>query len=422
MIKVFQGVKSFGMLDYVCAWYITAAKYIQNSNTQVAFVSTNSISQGEQPAILWAELFKLGIKIKFGHRTFRWNNEAKGNAAVHVVIIGFKLGDVEYKTLFDYPNISGEALSRKVRNINPYLVAGDDITLSSISRPISSAPIMQSGSALNDGGFLILTENEVDTLIKANPKNKKIIKRFYSGYDFLNGLSRWCLWLKNIDSSELKANSFVMDRLKKVKEFRESSPRLQTKKMAAFPYLFSEERQPESDFLLVPKVSSENRAYIPIGYMTKDDIITDKNFFVSNATMFHFGILTSIMHMTWMRYTCGRLKSDYSYSNTIVYNNFPWPQNLPKQKVHGVEKLTQQVLKVRERYPKSSLADLYDLTTMPPDLVKAHQDLDKFVDSCYRPQPFENEMQRIEFLFDLYKKYTQPLFGSEKKKRSRKSQ
>jgi hypothetical protein len=192
--------------------------------------------------------------------------------------------------------------------------------------------------------------------------------------------------------------------------------------MAAFPYLFSEERQPESDFLLVPKVSSENRAYIPIGYMTKDDIITDKNFFVSNATMLHFGILTSIMHMTWMRYTCGRLKSDYSYSNTIVYNNFPWPQNLPKQKVHGVEKLTQQVLKVRERYPKSSLADLYDLTTMPPDLVKAHQDLDKFVDSCYRPQPFENEMQRIEFLFDLYKKYTQPLFGSEKKKRSRKSQ
>lgn len=422
MIKVFQGVKSFGMLDYVCAWYITAAKYIQNSNTQVAFVSTNSISQGEQPAILWSELFKLGIKIKFGHRTFRWNNEAKGNAAVHVVIIGFKLGDVEYKTLFDYPNISGVALSRKVRNINPYLVAGDDITLSSISRPISSAPIMQSGSALNDGGFLILTENEVDTLIKANPKNKKIIKRFYSGYDFLNGFSRWCLWLKNIDSSELKANSFVMDRLKKVKEFRESSPRLQTKKMAAFPYLFSEERQPESDFLLVPKVSSENRAYIPIGYMTKDDIITDKNFFIPKASFFHFGILTSLIHMTWMRYTCGRLESRYSYSNTIVYNNFPWPQNLPKQKVIGVEKLAQQVLKVRERYPKSTLADLYDPLTMPADLLKAHRDLDKFVDSCYRPQPFENEMQRIEFLFDLYKKYTQPLFGSEKKKRSRKSQ
>lgn len=196
------------------------------------------------------------------------------------------MGDDENKTLFDYPNISGEALSRKVRNINPYLVAGDDITLSSVARSINSAPIMQSGSALNDGGFLILTENEVETLIKTNAKNKKLIKRFYSGYDFLNGYSRWCLWLKDIDPSELKANSFVMDRLKKVKEFRESSPRLQTKKMASFPYLFSEERQPVSDFLLVPKVSSENRVYIPIGYMTKDDIITDKNFFVSHAISF----------------------------------------------------------------------------------------------------------------------------------------
>ena len=189
--------------------------------------------------------------------------------------------------------------------------------------------------------------------------------------------------------------------------------------MAAFPYLFSEERQPTSDFLLIPKVSSENRVYVPIGYMSKDDIITDKNFFVPKASSFHFGILTSLMHMTWMRYVCGRLKSDYSYSNTIVYNNFPWPLDLPKQKIQGVGKLAEQVLKVRQRYPKSSLADLYDPLTMPSDLVKAHQDLDKFVDSCYRPQAFDTEMQRIEFLFDLYKQYTQPLFGSEKKKNRR---
>jgi hypothetical protein len=420
MARVFNGVKSFGMLDYVCAWYIISAKVIQNSTTQVSFVSTNSISQGEQPAVLWSELLKLGAKIKFGHRTFKWNNEAKGKAAVHVVVIGFQFGDSQNKTLYEYHDISGEPLSRKVKNINPYLVAGDDLTLASISKPICSSPIMQSGSALNDGGFLILTEEEVNLIVNADSKYKKLIKKFYSGQDFLNGSNRWCLWLKFTEPSELKSNSFIIERLKKVKEFRENSSRTQTKRMAAFPYLFSEERQPTSDFLLIPKVSSENRTYIPIGYMTKDDIITDKNFFVPKASSYHFGVLTSLMHMTWMRYVCGRLKSDYSYSNTIVYNNFPWPQDLPKQKIQGVEKLAQQVLKVRERYPKSSLADLYDPLTMHADLVKAHQDLDKFVDTCYRAQSFDTEMQRIEFLFDLYKQYTQPLFGSEKKKKGKK--
>jgi type II restriction/modification system DNA methylase subunit YeeA len=420
MAKVFNGVKSLGMLDYVCAWYILSAKFIQGTETQVAFVSTNSISQGEQPAVLWNELFKFGTKIKFAHRTFKWNNEAKGKAAVHVIIIGFQFADNENKTLYEYNDISKEPLSRKVRNINPYLVAGDDLTLASISKPISSSPIMQSGSALNDGGFFILTEEEVKKLLKSDSKYKKLIKKFFSGQDFLNGSNRWCLWLKQADPSVLKSDSFIAERLKKVKEFRESSARIQTKRMAAFPYLFSEERQPTADFLLIPKVSSENRKYIPIAFMTKDNIITDKNFFVSNASLFHFGILTSILHMTWMRYVCGRLKSDYSYSNTIVYNNFPWPKDLPKQKVQGVEKLAQQVLKVRERYPKSSLADLYDSLTMPADLVKAHHDLDKFVDGCYRTQSFDTEMQRIEFLFDLYKQYTQPLFGSEKKKKSKK--
>jgi type II restriction/modification system DNA methylase subunit YeeA len=420
MALVFNGVKSSGMLDYVCAWYLLASKYIKNSNTEVAFVSTNSISQGEQPSLLWNELYRHGVKIKFGHRTFKWNNEAKGKAAVHVVIIGFRFGDNSDKFLFEYPTISAEPLSRKVRNINPYLVNGDDMTLPSISKPICEAPSMQSGSALRDGGFLIISDQERDSFLAMHPEGKKYIKKFYSGDEFLNGFHRWCLWLKEINPSDLKKYPEIILRLDEVRKFREASTRAGTKKMAAFPTLFAEERQPKSDFLLIPKVSSENRLYIPIGYMTKDDIITDKNFFVPKATKFHFGVLTSLMHMTWMRYVCGRLKSDYSYSNTIVYNNFPWPQDLPRQKTQGIEKLAQQVLKVRERYPKNSLADLYDPLTMPPDLVRAHQDLDKFVDMCYRPQPFENEMQRIEFLFDLYKKYTRPLFGSEKKKRSKK--
>lgn len=417
MDLVFQGVKSYGMLDYVCAWYIKTAFFIQESNIKAAFVSTNSITQGEQPAILWNELYSLGLKISFGHRTFRWNNEARGKAAVHVVIIGLSFGDVPSKTLYDYTDINGESLARNVKNINPYLVAGDDITLPSISKPICPAPAMQSGSALRDGGFLIISDDERDSFLSKHPEGKKYIRKFFSGDEFLNGFHRWCLWLKDVSPTELKKYPEILIRLEEVKNFREASTRDNTRKMAAFPYLFAEERQPTTDFLLIPKVSSENRLYIPIGYMSKDDIITDKNFFVPKATHFHFGILTSAMHMTWMRYTCGRLKSDYSYSNTIVYNNFPWPQDLPKQKIQGVEKLAQQVLKVRERYPKSSLADLYDPLTMPPDLVRAHQDLDKFVDTCYRPQPFETEMQRIEYLFDLYKKYTQPLFGAEPKKK-----
>ena len=420
MSFVFQGLKSFGMLDYVTAWYLKAAQVIQNSETEVAFVSTNSIAQGEQPALLWNELFRLGIKIKFGHRTFKWNNEAKGNAAVHVVIIGFRFGEPTAKTLYEYSDLNSEPLSRKAKNINPYLVVGDDITLPSITKPICPAPAMQSGSALRDGGFLIISDEERESFLTKHPEAKKLIKKFYSGDEFINGFHRWCLWLKDASPSELKKYPEILMRLEGVKKFREASSRDNTRRMAAFPYLFAEERQPLTDFLLIPKVSSENRAYIPIGYMTKEDIITDKNFFVPKALSYHFGILTSAMHMAWMRYTCGRLESRYSYSNTIVYNNFPWPQELPKQKIAGVEKLAQQVLKVRERFPESSLADLYDPLTMPADLVRAHQDLDKFVDTCYRPQPFETEMQRIEYLFDLYKVYTQPLFGAEKKKRSKK--
>ena len=416
MTLVFHGIKSFGMLDYVCCWYLQAAKYLKDSKTEVAFVSTNSITQGEQPAILWSELFKMGIKIKFAHRTFKWNNEAKGRAAVHVVIIGLSSAEPKTKTLFEYPDLRSEPLAKKVANINPYLVAGADVTLSSISKPICKAPAMQSGSALRDGGFLIISDEEKTKLIDKYPDVKTLIKKFYSGDEFINGFYRWCLWLKNVTPAELKRYPEILERLECVRKFRAESTRDNTRRMAALPYLFAEERQPNADFLLIPKVSSENRHYIPIGYMTKNDIITDKNFFVPNATHFHFGILTSDMHMAWMRYTCGRLESRYSYSNTIVYNNFPWPQDLPKQKVDGVEKLANQILKVRARYPESSLADLYDPLTMPPDLVRAHQDLDKFVDTCYRPQPFDTEMQRIEFLFELYQKYTQPLFGPEKKK------
>lgn len=418
--RVFSSVDGAGVLDYVTAWYIKASEFIQNKEIKVAFVSTNSIIQGEQSSILWQEMFKNSITIFFAHRTFKWNNEAKGNAAVHVVIIGFASFDVSNKRIYEYSDIKGEPLQIRVKRINNYLVDAENVFVQKRSQPISNVPSINRGSdAIDDGNFL-LDQEERDLLISEYPNIKKYIKSFLMGKEFLNNIPRYCLWLKNADLSELKKYPLVYKKIERVKEFREKSKRAQTLKAAKFPYLFGEERQPDSDYLAIPKVSSENREYIPIAYCSKDIICGDKLFNLPKASFFHFGVLTSAMHMTWMRHTCGRLESRYSYSNTIVYNNFPWPVNLPKQKIQGVEKLAQQVLKVRERYHKNSLADLYDPITMPADLVKAHQDLDKFVDTCYRPQPFATEMQRIEFLFDLYKQYTQPLFGSEKKKKAKK--
>jgi hypothetical protein len=418
MAEIFQGVNSFGMLDYVTAWYIKSARYIQNMNTKVAFVSTNSISQGEQPGILWNILYNFyKIKIHFAHRTFRWSNEARGKAAVHVVIIGFANFDISDKRLYEYENINSEPHELKVRNINPYLVEGKDTCLRSIPTPICNVPKMQSGSAARDGGYLILTDQEKNDLVKKNPKALKYLRRFISGDDFINNIKRWCIWLKAIFPEEFRDIKEFQERFKEVRNFREKSTRAGTKKMADLPYLFAEERQPDTDFLLIPKVSSENRRFIPIAYLTKDFIVSDKTFVIPHTNTFHFGILTSTMHMAWMRQTCGRLESRYSYSNTLVYNNFPWPENPTEKQKQTVEATAQNVLDVRAKFPESSLADLYDPNTMPPELVKAHQALDKAVDLCYRPQPFTNETKRIEFLFELYDKYTSGIFAKEKKKK-----
>jgi N-6 DNA Methylase len=427
MVNIFSGVNSFGMLDYVTAWYIKAAQYLQFANkieekelpkTKVALVSTNSISQGEQVGILWNELFnKYQCKIHFAHRTFKWNNEAKGNAAVHVVIIGFSNFDISDKLVYEYENIKAEPHEVSIKNINPYLVGASDNFLKSISIPICNTPKMQSGSAARDGGFLILTNEEKIVLTNQNAKATKFLSRFVSGDDFINNIIRWCIWLKEINPSEFREIREFQERFKEVKSFREKSTRAGTKKMAAMPYLFAEERQPKHNFLVIPKVSSENRKYIPIAYLTKDFIVSDKTFVVPDTTPYHFGVLTSLMHMTWMKYVCGRLKSDFSYSNTIVYNNFPWPENPTAKQKETVEKAAQIVLDVRISFPNSSLADLYDPNTMPPALVKAHNTLDKAVDLCYRSQPFINETKRIEFLFELYDKYTAGLFVNVKKKK-----
>jgi hypothetical protein len=440
--KTFHGMDGAGVLDYVTAWYVQAAKYMQEYNfmdpaedtsaeqplrrtlvqdnngqlTKAAFVSTNSIAQGEQVAILWQVLFnKYKIKIHFAHRTFSWSNEARGNAAVHVVIIGFANFDVADKVIYEYEKIKGEAHELRVKNINPYLVEAKDIFITKRSKPICTVPQISRGSDAIDNGNLLLNLDERNALISKHPEVEKWIHPFLMGREFINNIPRFCLWLKGVDPSEIKKYPAVYERIEKVRIFRSSSKRIQTLKAAKFPTLFGEERHPDSSYLAIPKVSSENRLYIPIGFCDVDIICGDMLFNLPHATLYHFAIITSLMHNSWMRSTCGRLKSDYRYSGSNVYNNFPWPENPNEKQVQAVEAAAQNVLDARAQFPNASLADLYDPNTMPPLLVKAHQALDKAVDLCYRPQAFVNETKRIEYLFELYDKYTSGMFVKEKK-------
>ena len=422
-------MESAGLLDYVTAWYIKAAKYMQdfNSNkgevkqTKTAFVSTSSISQGEQVGILWNELYnKFKCKIQFAHRTFSWSNEAKGNAAVHVVIIGYSNYDTDLKKLFEYDNIKGDPQETTVRNINPYLVEGSDNFIKRRRTPINDVPKMIWGNKPVDGGNLILENEELQDFLKREPLSEKFIKKFVGGHEFINNVKRWCLWLVNASPQELKQMPLVLERINKVREVRLKSTDVGARKLAQVPSLFRDRLNPQS-FIAIPEVSSERRKYIPIGFLNDDFVASNKIQMIPDGSMWHFGVLTSEMHMVWVRQTCGRLESRLSYSNSVVYNNFPWAEKVSVKQKETVEKAAQAVLDTRAQFPDASLADLYDPNTMPPALVKAHQALDKAVDLCYRPQPFPNETKRIEFLFELYDKYTagmfQPIKKTKKKKR-----
>jgi type I restriction-modification system DNA methylase subunit len=406
MKYVFAGIPGAGVLDYVTAWYVKSAKFIDGSDIKVAFVSTNSISQGEQVGILWQYLIEHhNIIINFAHRTFRWDNEAKGKAAVHVVIIGFSKNHCKKKMIFEYENINEEPLETIVENINPYLVGSKNTIILKRTKPICDVPIMIKGSSPTDGGYLLLDDNEKRQLTEAEPGAEKFIKKYVGSREFINNISRWCLWLKDIQPHELKSLPNVKKRIEEVKKIRLLSKKASTRKWADFPYLFIEERQPDTEYIIIPRVSSEKREYIPIGYLSPDVIVSDSAIALPNADLFIFGVLTSKMHMTWVKYVCGRLKSDYRYSNNMVYNNFPWPKDPDKKNKNKVEKCARAVLDVRAEFPESSLADLYDPLTMPPELLKAHLALDKSVDQCYRKKAFANETERIEYLFERYNEY-----------------
>jgi hypothetical protein len=419
--SVFKGAKGTGVLDYVACWYIKAAQLIQNTKTKVAFVSTNSITQGEQVGLLWNILFNLyKVKIHFAHRTFSWSNEAKGNAAVHCVIVGFANYDTNNKSIFEYDDIKGEPHEVKVKNINPFLVEGKDITVENRKSPICKVPEMNYGSMPIDEGNLILTDEEKEEAVKNEPQIINAIKKYTGGDEFINNKKRWCLWLQNIEPSVLKNSKFILDRIDKTKKFRLSSNRAATNKLAEKPMLFGEIRQPKSKYIIIPKVSSENRKYIPIGILEPTTITSGSALIIPNANLFMFGVMTSIMHMTWMAHICGRLESRFQYSASIVYNNFPFPDNPNDKQVKAIETAAQNVLDTRLQFPNSSLADLYDPLTMPPTLVKAHNELDKAVDLAYRSQPFTSEANRMVFLFELYAKYTADLFTKEKVKKIKK--
>ncbi|MGL4393815.1 MAG: DNA methyltransferase [Brevinema sp.] len=411
---IFAGNTKAKSLDYVCCWYKKATNYIKATwkDTQCAFVSTNSICQGEQTAILWKDLFNNGVKINFAHQTFKWTTEIKGGAAVYVIVVGFASFDRDDKRLFVYadPTKVTEYSENPVTAINAYLVEGTNILIESRTKPLCDVPIMSYGNMPIDGGYLLLTPEEKDELLSKEPLAEKWIFPFISAHEFVHNQKRYCLWLDGISPKELNALPLVKSRVEAVRSFRMASTRKETIELASYPTQFGFVSQTNIDDLVlqIPRHSSENRNYIPMGIANKS-IIADSMNAVFNAPKWLFAILTSRMHMAWMRSVAGRLKGDYRYSNTLVYNNFPFPDLDDTQKAK-LDQLAEDILTARSAYPDSSLADLYDQTTMPPNLRKAHTTLDTYVDKLYttslssnRSKGFESDAKRVEMLLLKYK-------------------
>jgi len=439
MESVCGDIPSYGLLDYVTAWYVKAVQYLKgdnrtqdllsglsgapapNARVKIAFVSTNSITQGEQVAVLWSWLLGRGVKIYFAHRTFQWLNEARGMAAVHCVIVGFVLFDAPGKRIFDYPDIKGDPHVASAVNINPYLVDATDVLIGRRDLPIlRQIPEIRFGNQPIDGGGFLFTAEEMQHFAKREPEAKEFIHRYVGSDELINNIPRYCLWLKDVKPEKLRAMPLLMERIESVRQFRLASKRSATRDLAQYPTQFAFVSQPSVNYLAIPSVSSERRAYIPIGFFSPEVIASNLCLIIPNATEYHFGVLSSAMHMAWVRYVAGRLESRYRYSNQIVYNNFPWPQDVGDKQKAAVEKAAQGVLDARQQFPNASLADLYDPITMPPALREAHTVLDRAVDAAYGKKGFGSDAERVAFLFDLYQKYTSLLPVAEKPKRARK--
>ena len=395
--------KTAGKIDYVAGWYMKAAQFMQiNPTIHAALVSTNSITQGEQVAAIWQPLFeRFNIRIDFAYRTFRWDSEADIKAHVHCVIIGFSsMGASRAKIKRIYIS---DIQSILATNINAYLMNSSDVWIDSRGKPLCDVPDLLNGGKPVEGGFLILSKEEHDELLEKEPQAAHLFRPYMMGKDFIERSPRYCLWLVGAHPSLLRQCPLIMKRVQAVREYRLQSPKEATRRCADTPTLFAEVRECPSDYVAIPKVSSQNRRYIPMDYLAKEIIPGDKLFMIPNASLYHFGVLLSNVHMAWMRATCGRLKSDYSYSNTIVYNNFPWPTPTEEQKAR-IEATAQAILDARAKYPDSSLADLYDDKVMPFDLRRAHQENDRAVMAAYG---FSAQMTEAECVAELFRMYQQ---------------
>jgi hypothetical protein len=474
---VFAGIDNAGLLDFVAAWYVKAARYVKEekwgtgkwgqipiqdntltgtraagtklgsdpissapifpllpeATTRIAFVSTNSITQGEQVGVLWSWLLAQGMQIHFAHRTFRWSNEASGKAAVHCVIIGFGAEDVADKTIYEYEDIAGKPHAISANNINPYLIDGPNVIAAARMQPICHVPAIANGSIPADGSNLILEPSERDALITSEPESEKWLRPYLGAEGFIHSQMRYCLWLINCPPQALRAMPQVLARVKAVQRMREASSKVATQMKAATPTLFTENRQPLSgNYLAIPRTSSEARRYLPLGYLDANVIAANDLQIVPAASLFHFGVLSSTMHRAWVDVTAGRLKSDIRYSVKMTYNTFPWPtleEKVAKPQQNkaqaAIESAAQSVLDARAQFPGSSLADLYDPLTMPPALVKAHQKLDAAVDAAYAQdavhpgkKAYATDAERVAYLFELYQRLTS-LLPTDKVKKKR---
>lgn len=370
--------KTAGKIDYVSGWYFKASQFMYGTQIRTAFVSTNSITQGEQVAGVWKPLYeRFGIHIDFAYRTFRWDSEASLKAHVHCVIVGFSVAPTQQQK-----RIYTSERFQDTENINAYLLDAPDVFIDSRSTAVCSVPQMVYGNKPTDGGFLFLTSEERDELQKNEPDAVKFVRQIYGATEYINNKARYCLWLVGASPAELRKSAFIMDRVEKVKQFRLNSTKAATQKSADTPTLFQEIRHPESEYIIIPRHSSETRRYIPFGFVSPQIIVNDAVQIIPGAEIYHFGVMMSNVHMAWTRAVCGRIKSDYRYSKDIVYNNFPWPEPTDKQRMQ-IEQTAQAILDARALYPDSSLADLYDEVTMPPELRKAHQDNDRAVMQAY---------------------------------------
>ena len=416
---IFAPLASGGLLDYVAAWYVKATAYIaENPRIAVAFVSTNSITQGEQAGVLWPWLLGHGVTIRFAHRTFQWSNEGKGVAAVHCVIVGFSLQQPAQRTLYTYPDgIKAEPTALPARNINPYLADAPDVVLQRRGTPLGDVPEMGIGNKPIDDGQYLFTPEEMAEFLQREPGAKPYFRRWLGADEFLNGYERWCLWLGDAEPAALKALPLTMERVAAVRKFRAASKSAPTRKLAETPRRFHVEFMPDGEYLLIPRVSSERRDFIPVGFIDKDTLTSDSAHAMPHATPYHFGVLSSTMHNAWMRTVAGRLKSDYRYSVHIVYNNFPWPQAVPEDKQRAVIIAAQAVLAARTAHPGATLADLYDPDSMPGDLQDAHKALDKAVDAVYGYRGTKDDAARVAFLFALYQQLVGDLTATPRGKR-----